>query len=126
MKTSVMLPIASLLLIVLFTLHLADDVVLGKDTVNTGGFFTVLAIMTVWLYGTLMLAGRLLGHLIVLLGSLVGVAVAVLHTMGPQGLHGPYFFVWTLIAIGGTGAFAFLLALHALVDLWKSRSGRLG
>ena len=57
MKHNVMLTIASLLSILFFMFHLTDDIVRGFEK---GGFsnLTAVPIFVVWLYGTLVLAGR--------------------------------------------------------------------
>src|SRR4051812_19596637 len=101
MKQNVLLTASSLLFIVLFTLHLADDIVLGFEK---GGLanLTAVPIFVVWLYGTLVLAERRSGYIIMLLGSLLGVGVPVIHMMG-NGVgdefaksSGAFFFIWTL------------------------------
>ena len=70
MKRSVMLTITSLLSILFFTFHFADDIVRGFEP---GGFKNLRGVLTlvVWLYGTLVLAERRSGYIIILLGSLV-------------------------------------------------------
>ena len=57
MKNNVMLTITSLLSILFFTFHLSDDIVRGMEP---GGFKHISGLLTlvVWLYGTLVLAGR--------------------------------------------------------------------
>jgi hypothetical protein len=73
----------------------------------------VLIILAVWLYGTLVLAERRSGYVIVLLGSILGSGVPVIHMMG-AGLvggriansSGVFFWVWTLIALGVTAIFS--------------------
>lgn len=115
MKTNLFLPIASLLSIVLLTFHLADDVVLGKDVLNITRLCIYLPIIATWLYATLMLTERRSGLVIVLLGSLLGLAVVAIHASGPAGIHGEFFHVWLLIAIGGTALFALILAVSGLL-----------
>ena len=55
----------------LFTVHQSDDIVRGFEP---GGFKHLSGVLTpvVWLYGTLVLAERRSGYMIVLLGSLLG------------------------------------------------------
>lgn len=115
MKTNLFLPIASLLSIVLLTFHLADDVVLGKDVLNITRLCIYLPIIASWVYATLMLTERRSGLVIVLLGSLLGLAVVAIHASGPAGIHGEFFHVWLLIAIGGTALFALILAVSGLL-----------
>lgn len=126
MKHSVMLTIASLLSILLFTFHLADDIVRGFEP---GGFKTLSGILTVvvWLYGTLMLPERRSGYVIMLLGSLLGSVMPVAHMRG-AGLVGGrivnsggiFFWVWTLIALGVTALFSVILSARGLWSLpWR-------
>ena len=123
-----MLAIASLLSLLLFSLHVADDIVRGferGDLSNTGA----LPIFLVWLYATLMLPERRTGYIIVLLASIMGSGVPVLHMMGRGiGVHGriggtsgALFFVWTLLALGTTGLFTVILAARGLLSLRRRR-----
>lgn len=124
MKHGAMLQVASLLSVVLFTLHLADDIVRG---IEPGTLANLAAVPTavVWLYGTLVLAERRSGYAIVLLGSLLGMGIPVLHMTGSGvGMHsriggsdGAFFFVWTLIALGVASLFSLVLAAHGLWHL---------
>ena len=59
MKQSVMLTIASLLSILLLTLHITDDIVRGISKAESSNI--ALAVLVVLLYGTLVLAERLRG-----------------------------------------------------------------
>src|SRR2546421_5141182 len=81
MKPSVMLTITSLLSILLFTFHWADDIVRGFSPGGISGLSGVL-ILVVWLYATLVLAERRSGYIIMLLGSMGGLGVLVLHMRG--------------------------------------------
>src|SRR6266446_3641289 len=105
MKHNVMLTVASLLSILLMTFHLTDDIVRGMEPGTLPNLIAV-PIFVVWLYGTLVLAERRSGYVIILLGSLLGLAVPVVHMMG-KGVgvggniaksSGAFFFVWTIIA----------------------------
>src|SRR6266849_2622746 len=111
MKHSVMLTITSLLSMLFFTFHLTDDIVRGFEP---GGFKNLSPVlMVVWLYGTLVLAERRSGYIIILLGSLLGLLMPLAHMRG-VGLvggriansSGAFFFVWTLIALGVTALFS--------------------
>jgi hypothetical protein len=116
----------------LFTFHFADDVVRGFEP---GGFKNVLGVLivVVWLYGTLMLAERRSGYIIILLGSLLGSVVPLAHMRG-AGLvggrivnsNGVFFWVWTLIALGVLAVFSVVLSARGLYSLqWgRSRSSR--
>ncbi|MGO9767667.1 MAG: hypothetical protein ACLPM8_18670 [Myxococcaceae bacterium] len=81
MKPNVMLTIASLLSILLMTSHLTDDVVRGMEPGGVSNMVGVL-VLVVWLYGTLVLAERRSGDVIILLGSLLALVVPVVHMMG--------------------------------------------
>jgi len=113
--TRMLLPIASLLLNILLTLHLADDVVLGKDVLDITRLCIYLPIVAVWLYAALVLVERRPGLVIMLLGALLGLVVVAIHASGPAGIRGEFLHVWLLIAIGGTSLFALILAARALV-----------
>ena len=129
MKHNISLTIASLLSILFCTLHLADDIVRGFEK---GGLanLTAVPIVVVWLYGTLALAGRRSGYIIILLASLLGMAVPVIHMKGKgvgvaSGIansSGGFFFVWILIALGVTALFSAILSAQGLWRLpWRRR-----
>src|SRR5712664_635575 len=119
MKHNVMLTIASLLSILFMTFHLTDDIVRGMER---GGLSNLVAvpILVVWLYGTLVLAERRSGYVIILLGSLLGSGVPVIHMKGAgvggaiAKSSGAFFFIWTLLALGVTAFFAVILSVGAL------------
>jgi len=115
MKTSVLLPITSLLTIVLLTFHLADDVVLGKDVLDIVRLCIYLPILAGWLCGTLLLVGRRSGYVVGILGALLGLTVVAIHASGANGIRGDFFHVWLLIAIGGASLFALILAVLGLI-----------
>ncbi len=128
MKPNVMLIVTSLLSILFMTFHLSDDVVRGFEPGGLKNVFGIL-ILTVWLYGTLALAGRRLGYGIVLLGSLLGTLVPVVHMRG-SGLvggeiahsSGVFFWVWTLITLGVTATFSLVLSARGLWSLRPRKS----
>lgn len=118
-----MLTIASLLSILLLTFHLSDEIVRGMER---GGFnmITAVLIMLVWLYGTLVLAGRRSGYIIMLLGAIFGTGVPILHMSG-VGLvggkvaadsGGAFFWVWGNMAMCTISAFSLILAVRGLWD----------
>ena len=125
MKRNDMLTIASLLSVLLMTFHLADDIVRGMEP---GGLsnLTAVPILVVWLYGTLVLAGRRSGYVIILLGSLLLLAVPVIHMKGAHYSEiakstGGFFFVWTLIVLGVTALFSIVLSARGL---WSPQWGQ--
>jgi len=116
--------ISSLLSILLLTLHVTDDIVRGISKAEPANI--ALAVLVVWLYGTLMLAERRSGHIIMLLVGLFAAGMPVIHMRGVHypdiaASSGGYFFVWTLWALGGLGGFTFVLAARGL---WTLRRGR--
>ena len=125
MKHNVMLTIASLFSILLTTLHLADDIVRGFEK---GGPANLLAvpILVTWLYGTLVLAERRSGYVIILLGSLLGTLVPVIHFRAAGGVAGgeiaqsggAFFWVWTMIALGVSSLFSVILSVQGL---WRRK-----
>jgi len=127
MKPSVLLTIASLLSILFLTFHLSDDIIRGMEK---GGLSNLIAvpILVVWLYGTLVLAGRRSGYVINLLGSLLGLAIPFVHMKGTglgaqvaRAPSGGFFFVWTTIALGVTALFSIILSARLL---WSLQWGR--
>src|ERR1035441_1874869 len=97
MKHNVMLTIASLLSILLMTLHLTSDTVHARVGTAEAGGSTLIAvpILVVWLYGTLVLGERRSGHIIMLVG--------------------------TLHALGVTGMFSLILSVRVL---WNPQWGQ--
>ena len=130
MKQSVMLTIASLLSILFFTFHLADDIVRGFEPGKLSNLPAV-PIFVFWLYGTLVLFERRSGYIITLLGGLFALVVPLAHMRG-KGVgvtsslghtSGHFFFVWILFAIGVTGLFSVILSAHGLWSMPWRRGG---
>jgi hypothetical protein len=127
MKQNVTLTIASLLSVLFMTFHLADDIVRGMEP---GTLFDLIAvpILVVWLYGTLVLAGKRSGYVIILLGSLLGLLVPVIHMKGAgvggaiAKSNGAFFFIWTLLTLGVTALFSVTLSARGLWELlpWRT------
>lgn len=128
MKQSVLWTISSVLSVLFFSLHVADDIIRGFEKGGLWNLSAVLIFVT-WLYGTLVLAERRSGYIIVLLGSLLGVCAPVLHFRAAGGVaggeiaesSGAVFFVWTLLALGVCAVFSIILSAHGL---WKLQRGR--
>ena len=130
MKNSVMLTITSLLLVLFLTFHLAGDIVYGFEPGGLSNLVGGVLISVVWLYGTLVLAERRSGYIIVLIGSLLSLGVPIIHMKG-RGVgvtsriansSGHFFFVWTLIAIGVLGLFSAILSARGLWSLpWRRK-----
>ena len=129
MNPSRMLTITSLLLIALVVAHLAQDIAYGYEPGNINNLLVV-PIAVLWLYGTLMLAERRSGYIIILLFSLFSLVVPVVHARGKGfGLAsrmahttGHFFFVYSLLSIGVLGIFSVILCVRGLWSLpWRRR-----
>ena len=123
-KDNILLTIASLLSILLLTLHITDDIVRGISKAESSN--TALIVLVVFLYGTLVLAERRSGHVITLFVGLLAAAMPVMHMRGTHYSEiarspGGFFFVWTLWALGGLGGFTMILSARGLWDLRRSR-----
>jgi len=121
MKQNVTLTIASLLSVLFITLHTAGDIVRGMEP-GTLFDLIIVPILAVWLYGTLVLAGKRSGYVIVLLGSLLGLLIPVIHMKGAgvggaiAKSSGAFFFIWTLLALGVTALFSVILSVRGLLE----------
>ena len=119
MKQNLTLTIASLLSVLFMTFHLADDIVRGMEP-GTLSDLIVLPIVVVQLYGTLVLAGKRSGYVILLLVSLLELVIPVVHMKGAgvggaiAQSHGAFFFIWTLLALGVTALFCVMLSARGL------------
>ena len=131
MNHSLMLTIASLLSILFFTFHLADDIVRGFEKGGVSNL-TAVPIFVVWLYGAVVLAGRRSWYVITLLASLLALAVPLLHMKGAgvggdiAKSSGGFFFIWTIIALGVTALFSVILSARGLWSMpWRRpKAGR--
>jgi len=129
MKHDGIVTITSLFTILLVTLHVAGDIVRGLAPGNLASLVALVLIVGVWLYGTLLLPGRRGGYVILLLGSLAGLVIPILHMKGAgivggsSPSDGGFFFVWILLALGASAAFLLLLAARGLWHLRRPGSG---
>ena len=104
------------------TLHLADDIVWGMEPGKLSDLI-VLPILVVQLYGTLVLAGKRSGYLLLLLVSLLELVVPAVHMKGTgvggaiAKSNGAFFFIWTLLALGVTALFSVILSARGLWEL---------
>jgi riboflavin transporter FmnP len=119
MKPNTLLVIASVLSVLFMTFHLTDDIVRGMEPGTLVDLIAV-PILVFQLYGTLALAGKRSGYVIILIGSLLLLVVPVVHMKGAgvggaiANSNGAFFFVWTLLALGTTGLFSLILAVRGL------------
>lgn len=123
MNNNGVLKITSLLSLLLLTLHVTDDIVRGISKAESSN--TALVVLVVLLYGTLVLAERRSGHVIMFLVGLFAVVIPVMHMRGPRypeiaASPGGFFFVWTLWALGALGGVTMILAVRGL---WNLRRG---
>jgi hypothetical protein len=124
MKQNAILVVTSLLSILLLTLHITDDIVRGISKAEPSN--TALLVLAVFLYGTLVLAERRSGHVIMLLVGLFAAGMPVIHMRGAHygeiaKSTGGFFFVWTLWALGALGGVTFVLSARGL---WSLRRGQ--
>jgi hypothetical protein len=125
MRQGAILTVTSLLSILLLTLHVTDDIVRGISKAEPSN--TALVVLVILLYGTLVLAERRSGYVIMLLVGLFAAAMPVIHMRGAHYSEiarstGGFFFVWTLWALGGLGGLTFVLSARGLWNLRRGRS----
>ncbi len=130
MKQNVLLTVTSLLGILLLSFHMTDDF-LREGGMAVRGAWNLIAVLIlfVFLYGTLVLAGRRSGYVITLIGGFAALGMPLLHMSLARTVianemaraRGDYFFVWTLIALGVVGLFSFTLSVRGLWSLRRSR-----
>lgn len=131
MKHTAMLTTASLLTILLMTVHMTGDILFRMAPAGLVNLLVVF-IFVVQLYGTLVLAGRRAGYIIIFFGSALGLLIPVVHMKGARGLLGgdignsgqAFLFVWTLLALGITATFSLILSASALLSFPWRRSRR--
>jgi len=127
MKHNVTLTVTSLLSVLLFAFHWADEISRGMEPGTLSAFGGVV-ILVVWLAGTLVLGDRRSGYIISLLGGILGLGILVLHMSGkgmvggriPINSPGVFFWVLTLIVFGTTSTISAILAGR---ELWRGRRG---
>ena len=129
MKRSVTLTITSLLSIIFFSLHWADEVARGLEP-GTISASPGLLILAVWLSATLVFGESRFGLILMLVGAILASGVPILHMTGRGLVLGRYgntshlfFWVWTNIALGASGMLSVVLAARELWRLpWRRKS----
>ena len=129
MKRNVTLTVTSLLSILLFTLHVSDDIVRGIDKISSWNLIGV-TIFVVWLYGILALGDRRSGYIIMLLVSIFGTGIPILHMTGAgfvggrvaPNSSGAFFWVWQNFALCVISIFSFILSVRGLRSLRRGQS----
>ena len=129
MKHRITPTIMSLLSILLFSFHWADEVARGLEPGTVSAVWGLL-VLAVWLAATLVFPERRWALVIILLASILASAVPVLHMRGRGLVLGRYgttnanamfFWVWTNIALGVSGTLSAVLAVRGLWSL-RARS----
>ena len=129
MKQSTLLTVTSLLTILFLTIHLTSDFLHDAGELSLQLVLIAALILTVLLWGTLVLAERRTGHVIMLLGSLFALGMPVIHLKRATGVADALarpdasLFVWILLALSVTGLFSALLSVRGLVNLQRGRPG---
>ena len=113
MKQNLLLTMMSLLCILLLSIHVTDDIVRGVDKWGPLSLVGVL-ILVVLLYGTLVLAERRSGLVIMLFAGLFAAAMPVIHWRVNITKPNTFLFIWTLFALGAAGTLTVLLAVRGL------------
>ena len=127
MKQSTLLTVTSLLTILFLTIHLTSDFLHDAGELSLQLVLIAALILTVLLWGTLVLAEGRTGHVIMLLGSLFALGMPVIHLKRATGVSDAlarpdaFFFVWILLALGVTGLFAAVLSVRGLLNLQRGR-----
>ena len=131
MKRNLTLTITSLLSILFMTFHLTQDTLHAKvgNPEAGGSTLVVVPILVIWLYGTLMLAERRSGYVIMLVGSILAMGMPLFHVTGPRGIFsgemakysGAFLFFWTFFVLGVTGMFSFILSVRGLWSLRRDQ-----
>ena len=118
--------ITALILEFLLVLHWVEDVALKFEGGGPTSVYVVIVLAVVF-YPMLAYAGRRAGYVALLIGSLGGVGILVIHTMGVgmtggrmASSPGVLVWVWHMVALGTTGAFGIILSLDGL---WSLRKG---
>ena len=121
------LTVLSVISISLVVLHVSEDIVRGFEP---GGLKHIQTILTMgaWLYATVALAERRPKYILLLLGSLLGVAVSLAHMRGAglvggrvAGSSGMLLWVWTALTLGVTASVSVVLSARGLWGVWKGR-----
>jgi hypothetical protein len=109
------------------TIHLAGDILFQMSPGGLVNLFAVF-VFVVQLYGTLVLAGRRAGYIIIFFASVLGLFIPILHMKGTRGITGgdignsgqAFLFVWTILALSTTAIFSVILSASALLRLpWR-------
>jgi hypothetical protein len=125
MKHTATLTVLSVISILLVLLHVADDIVRGYEPGGLKHIQTILT-MGVWLYAAVALSEGRVKYVLLLLGSLLGVAVSLAHMRGAglvggriAGSSGMLVWVYPILILGVTASVSIVLSARGL---WNARS----
>lgn len=111
MKNNVLLPLASVVALLLFSLHMTHDIIRGNDRWGPQSFVGVLILFT-WLCGALLLPARRSGRVIMFLTGLGSAAMPLIHRHAKIAATAEgFFFAWTLFVLGAVGLLSMILAI---------------
>lgn len=124
MKHQLTLIVSSLVSILFMSFHMTQDTLhahLGNPEAGGSTLVTV-PILVVWLYGTLFLAERRSGLIIMLVGSILAMGMPIFHVRPSTGFFtgemshysGAFLFFWGFFVLGVSGMLSFVLAVRAL------------
>ena len=124
MKPGVLLTATTSITALFLTLHVADDIARGMDTIGLHSLIAMF-VLGLWLYGMLVLSGRLWGYILQLLLAILAIGVVIIHLKGAHMgqvavSSGGVVFVWTLFVIGTTAFLSVLLCLQGMLTLRKA------
>jgi len=126
MTHKVMLRHASLFSILFLSFHLTQDALHARVGTTAAGSGNIVgaAILFVMLAGTLLLAEHWSGLIVMLFVSIAAAGMPVLHLTNGADLTkhaAAFFFLWTLIALGVSGALGAILVGLEARRLWSER-----
>ena len=125
MTDNLMLRNTSLLLLLLLTLHVVDDIVHGFDSAGLINMIGIAA-LGLLIYGTLVLHERVSGHIVMLFVALFSVLMPVIHLRSARinetaQASGGFFFIWMLWILGVVGICGIILVIQGLLNLRQNR-----
>jgi hypothetical protein len=119
-RHSALLATTSLFSILLFTIHVADDIVRGLDKPGYQNGIGIVVI-ALWTYAAIYLIERRSGLIVALLGGILCAGMPLVHFAGkyvtrPEFMQSPgaLFFIWVLWALSILGTLSVILAVRGL------------
>src|SRR5215207_2965465 len=112
MANNLLLRNTSMLLLLLLTLHVVDDIVHGFDS---AGLINMIGIVVLGflIYGALVIHERMSGHFVMLFIALFSLLMPIVHLRSARinetaQASGGFFFIWALWALGAIGIFGII------------------